>query len=176
MTWCADLSRLERVCQMQGYQQVSGNMENLLLAVVDVTLMMQNAALAAESMGLGMCYIGGIRNDSQAVIDLLGLPKLVFPLVGMTVGWPERAPMIRPRLPLEAVLHWEQYNDDDEAHLRAYDQAMIATGIYAGRQVGGGSEMAVSEYGWMAHTARRVSRSHREGLLEILQAAGFALR
>ena len=175
MTWCADLSRLERVCALQGYEQVSGNMENLLLAAVDVTLMMQNATLAAESMGLGMCYIGAIRNNSQAVIDLLGLPKLVFPLVGMTLGWPEKAPMIRPRLPLEAVLHWEQYDADDEALLRAYDRAMIATGIYAGRQVGRAG-MDEEDYGWMEHTARRVSKSHREGLLKVLQDAGFALR
>jgi len=176
MTWCADLSRLERMCDLRGYQQESGNMENLLLAVIDVTLMMQNAALAAESMGLGICYIGGIRNDPQAVIDLLGLPKLVFPLVGMTLGWPEKPAMIRPRLPLEAVLHWERYDQDDEAHLQAYDQAMIATGIYAGRQVSGSGSIEESEYGWTEHSARRASKSFREGLLRVLQDVGFAKR
>jgi FMN reductase (NADPH) len=176
MTWCADLSRLERMCNLQGYQQVSGNMENLILGVVDVTLMMQNAALAAESLGLGMCYIGGIRNNPQEVIELLGLPKLVFPVCGMTLGWPEKTPMIRPRLPLKAVLHWECYDQDDEVELRAYDQAMIATGIYAGRQVSGGDKMRENEYGWMEHSSRRVSRSFREGLLQTLQDAGFALK
>jgi FMN reductase (NADPH) len=176
MTWCADLSRLERVCAHQGYRQESGNIENLLLAAVDVTLFMQNAALAAESLGLGICYIGGIRNQPQEVIDLLGLPKLVFPLNGMTLGWPEKPPTIRPRLPLTAVLHWDRYNEDDEASLREYDEAMIETGIYAGRQVSGGGEVAASAYGWMEHSARRASKSHREGLLKVLQDAGFALK
>ncbi|MBN2043845.1 MAG: NADPH-dependent oxidoreductase [Anaerolineales bacterium] len=176
MTWCADLSRLERVCQLQGYQHESGNVENFLLAAVDVSLVMQNAALAAESLGLGMCYIGSIRNNPQEVIDLLGLPTLVFPISGMTLGWPVKAPMIRPRLPLEAVLHWECYNQDDEAYLRAYDQAMVDTGIYAGRQVTGGGEMPKSAYGWLEHSARRVSKSQREGLLKVLQKSGFALK
>ena len=62
----------------------------------------RRAALAAESLGLGICYIGSIRNNTQAVIELLGLPRLVFPVTGMTLGWPAAEPLIRPRLPLSA--------------------------------------------------------------------------
>jgi FMN reductase (NADPH) len=176
LTWCADLSRLERVCDLQGFQNVADNMENLLLGVVDAMLAMQNAGLAAESMNLGFCYIGSIRNDPQTVIDLLGLPRLVFPVSGMTLGWPVKAPMIRPRLPLDAVLHWEQYNQDDEEYLRSYDQAMIETGIYRGRQVSGGEEQPEQEYGWMEHSARRASQSLRPHLRQVLLDAGFKMK
>ena len=79
LAWCADLARLDRACQLRGYEQVTRYVESFLLAAVDTSLAMQNAALAAESMGLGMCYIGAIRNRPQEVIDLLELPRLVFP-------------------------------------------------------------------------------------------------
>jgi len=175
LTWCADLSRLERACEMQGYTNETGYMENLILAAVDVSLMMQNAALSAESLGLGICYIGGIRNQTHEVINLLDLPKLVFPICGMTLGWPMQAPSIRPRLPLESVLHWDTYDSNDEAYMRAYDQEMIATGIYKGRQVSGGDDKPELAYGWAEHSARRASQVFRPHLREVLQKIGFGM-
>ncbi len=176
MAWCADLSRLDRVCKMQGYKQEAGNMENLLLAVVDAAIAMQNAALAAESLGLGMCYIGGIRNNPQEVIDLFQLPKLVFPVSGMTLGWPEKTQRIKPRLDLKSVLHWDSYTEDDEVYLRAYDTEMIASGIYSGRQVLGRDEISEHDYGWMEHSARRVAQSQRPHLRQALLNAGFEMK
>lgn len=176
LAWCADLSRLDRVARKRGYQAISNYAENFLLSVVDVSLAMQNAALAAESIGLGICYIGAIRNNPQEVIDLLQLPKLVFPVAGMTVGWPARAPRIRPRLALQAVLNWETYNTENEdAYLDIYDQEMIATGIYKGRQVKTGNQKDVEIYGWTEHSARRVSKAHRTGLKNVLLKQGFSI-
>ena len=108
LVWCADLARLDRVCQLQGIKQEVEYLDNFLLAVtVDATLAAQNAALAAESLGLGMCYLGALRKDAGAVIKLLQLPRLVFPVFGMAVGWPEMKSWVKPRLPLQTVLHWE---------------------------------------------------------------------
>ncbi|RME52151.1 MAG: NADPH-dependent oxidoreductase, partial [Caldilineae bacterium] len=147
-----------------------------LVAAVDVAIMMQTATLAAESLGLGMCYIGAIRNNPREVIELLGLPKRMFPISGMTLGWPDADPILRPRLPLEAVLHWETYNPDDEEALLAYDQAMIETGIYQGRQVPvPGKPEEVEAYGWLEHTARRVSQPMRTHLRTVLREQGFPL-
>jgi len=177
LAWCADLSRLERVCERRGYKQVSENVESLLVSAVDVALAMQNAALAAESLGLGMCYIGAIRNHPLEVIRLFELPPLVFPVSGMTLGWPAGEPKLRPRLPLEAVLHWESYSTEgEEAAIEEYDQAMIATGIYHGRQISNASGTASnSRYDWSEHTARRVSRIVRPALRQELAERGFLL-
>jgi FMN reductase (NADPH) len=137
---------------------------------------MQTAALAAESLGLGICYIGAIRNQPQDVIDLLKLPKLVFPIAGMTVGWPVHPPRIRPRLPLAAVLHSETYSTtNEEDHLAEYDEAMIATGIYKGRQVSIAGDEEVQVYGWTEHSTRRVSRAVRTGLKEVLAQQGYKI-
>jgi FMN reductase (NADPH) len=177
LAWCADLNRLDRVCEMRGYQQVTSYVESFLVAAADAAIAMQTAALAAESIGLGMCYIGAIRNQPQEVIALLRLPRLVFPISGMTLGWPAVEPFIRPRLPLDAVLHWESYDSSREIDaLEAYDRAMIETGIYRGRQVGVPDGDAEEEdYGWLEHSARRASKPVRTGLREVLRQQGFEL-
>ena len=177
LAWCADLSRMERVCERKGYQQVSEHVESFLVSAVDVALAMQNAALAAESLGLGMCYIGAIRNHPLEVCELLELPRLVFPVCGMTLGWPAVEPKLRPRLSLDTVLHWESYDTQgEEEAIRDYDQAMIATGIYAGRQVSTpGGSATTDEYGWSEHTARRVAKAVRVNLRRELAEQGFGL-
>jgi hypothetical protein len=178
IVWCADLHRLEQVCVMRGYSQVSEYAENFMAAVVDTAIAAQNGALAAESLGLGACYIGAIRNDPQAVIELLAMPHLTFPVVGMTIGWPAAQPETKPRLPVEVVLHWEQYRDAGIAQLlHEYDRTMIASGIYSGRQVPApGRDGELEDYGWLEHSARRVSQAHRVELGDVLRRQGFTLK
>jgi FMN reductase (NADPH) len=178
LTWCADVSRLDRITQARGYPHASEYTEHFLIAAVDAAIAMQNAALAAESIGLGMCYIGAIRNYPLEVIKLLGLPKLVFPISGMTLGWPAGEAMIRPRLPLNAILHWEKYDtsQEDEA-LEVYDTAMIDTRIYRGRQVPvPGKVGEMEDYSWQEHSARRGSKPTRINLKSELQEQGFCLK
>lgn len=177
LAWCADLSRLDRVCKIRGYEQETRYFESLLVAVVDAAIAMQTAALAAESLGLGICYIGAIRNQPEEVISLLQLPKLVFAVSGMTLGWPASEPLIRPRLPLEAILHRERYGVSGEQEaLAAYDRAMIETGIYEGRQVAvPGRDSEVEDYGWTEHSARRASQALRTELSAALRKQGFGL-
>jgi FMN reductase (NADPH) len=178
LAWCADLARLERACQLRGFTQVTEYTENFLMAAVDVAIAAQNAALAAESLGLGICYIGSIRNNPIEVIKLLGLPCLIFPVFGMTIGWPETKGNTKPRLPLGSVLHWETYDrTTEEECLRLYDSTMIATGIYKGRQVPvPGNPEEMEYYSWMEHSARRVSQAQRTELRVELKEQGFDLK
>ncbi len=177
LTFCADRARLNRVSELRGYEQNFSTMESFLISSVDAALVAQNTALAAESLGLGICYIGAIRNNPAAVIELLDLPKGVFPITGMTVGVPLRPTRIRPRLPQEAILHWESYNPDQDEALLAYDQTMIETGIYDNRQVPvNGKEDEMESYGWMEHTARRVSNPARPELRALIMKQGFSLK
>jgi FMN reductase (NADPH) len=176
LAWCADLARLDRVCALRGYTQVTQYVENFLVAALDAVIAAQNAALAAESLGLGICYIGSIRNNPREVIELLGLPRLVFPVVGMTVGYPEKPPSLRPRLPLEAILHRERYNPDQDRALHEYDRVMAATGIYNQRQVPvPGKPGEMEDYGWLEHSARRAAQALRTNLRQVIQEQGFAL-
>ncbi|GAB4426264.1 MAG: NADPH-dependent oxidoreductase [Anaerolineales bacterium] len=177
LAFCADLARLEHIAAQRGYAQIAEYTENFLIAAVDAAIVAQNTALAAESLGLGICYIGAIRNNPREVIELLGLPRLVFPITGMTIGWPQHPPRVRPRLPLREVLHWETYQPPSDQAIREYDQAMIETGIYKGRQVAApGKEDEMEAYGWTEHSARRVAQVVRPWLREVLEEQGFKLK
>ncbi|MCJ7718191.1 MAG: NADPH-dependent oxidoreductase [Anaerolineales bacterium] len=175
LLWCADFSRLKRVCEHQGYDLEPGYVENFMVGTVDAAIAMQNAALAAESLGLGFCFIGSIRNAPGDLIEMFHLPKLVFPVAGMTLGWPVESPQIRPRLPLDAVLHWETYQQNDLNYLNEYDRVMIKTGIYGGRQIDS-QDQAPEDYGWMEHSARRSSKPSRPHLRESIRKSGFLLK
>jgi len=174
LLWCADFSRLKRVCHHQGYEVEASFIENFMVATVDAAIAMQTAALAAESLGLGFCYIGALRNDPRKIREIFSLPDLVYPVSGMTLGWPVEPPMIRPRLPLEAILHRDTYNEDDLEMLLTYDKMMIETGIYSGRQVDK-EDQDPDQYGWMEHSARRTSKPSRPHLRETIHEAGFSL-
>ncbi len=97
--------------------------EQLIVGTVDATLAAQNLAVAAESMGLGMCYIGSLRNDMGKVIEILELPNGVIPLFGMVVGKPDHEGSRKERLPFEAVYHENTYKtfEETKAELDEYD-------------------------------------------------------
>ncbi len=69
----------------------------LWLGLLMQRLPCQNSALAAESLGLGICYIGAIRNDPKQIREFFDLPDLVFPVFGMTLGWPVDPPLSTPQ-------------------------------------------------------------------------------
>lgn len=182
--FCPDIYRLHYLTERQGREFGATYLEMFLLACVDTALVMQNVAVAAEAMGLGICMCGAIRNNPQDVIDLLALPRGVFALAGMCVGYPAATNEVKARLPLPSVLHREQYSDAAlEESLVAYDRTMIDSGIYAGRQVqaSASDNGTAPEYGWAEHTARRVSKPDtiaastglRENLRTVLEAHGW---
>lgn len=100
------------------------NMESLLVSVVDTAIAAENMAVAAESLGLGVCYIGGIRNDLNRVSELLKLPKYTIPLFGLTIGIPETKNKVKPRLPLRNFSAQNTYSVADFTDLTDYDQTM----------------------------------------------------
>lgn len=122
---CADYNRLKHAGELQGESIVFDQAENLIVAVTDVGLLAQNLALAAESKGYGICYIGGVRNNMEEISELVGLPEGVFPVYGLTVGVPNEANEVKPRLPVEAILHENEYDEAKYASLLPeYDETI----------------------------------------------------
>ncbi|MCH2132715.1 MAG: oxygen-insensitive NADPH nitroreductase [Phycisphaerales bacterium] len=123
---CGDVRRHRLIGQRDG-MPYDTQCEAFLLAVVDATLFAQNMVLAFESMGYGICYIGGLRNNLADVSALLSMPEGLYPLFGLCVGRPAQDPMIRPRLPQQSVLFDDAYPDDDAmlAEIEAYDATML---------------------------------------------------
>jgi FMN reductase (NADPH) len=129
--FCADLNRHHVLSEMEG-KDLSESLEStekFMVALIDAALAAQNAAIAAESMGLGVCYIGGIRNQLEEAAKVLGTPERVIPLFGLSVGYPAQDPDKKPRLPLEHIYHENGYQQDQETYkkqLEEYNQTVSA--------------------------------------------------
>jgi nitroreductase len=174
LLWLVDLNRLTGIGEALA-APVEGLrcLESFLLGAVDTSLAAQSALVALESIGLGSCYIGGIRNKPAEVAAELRLPPNVFALFGMTVGHPDpkRPASVKPRLPQEAVLFRETYGVGDKSHaLAAYDRRLRTFQ----------REQAMVERDWTEQAAQRVggahlARSGRHLLRDILRGLGFGL-
>lgn len=168
LVWCADLYRLHEVTKphLQGAATHEDSMENFIVATVDVALAAQNAAVAAESLGLGIVYIGGIRNQIAKVSELLGLPELVYPVFGMCLGYPAGINGVRPRLPQQAILHRNKYNAESTVEqVKVYDEVSQA---YLRERSGGKTDTP-----WSEIMAKRLAEGTRLHMKDYLLEKGF---
>jgi len=168
LLFCADFCRLEEAAKLHGKEIPLGPAENLLVAVTDVALFAQNVAVAAESKGYGICYIGGVRNAPDEISKLVGLPKGVFPTFAMTIGVPAKRNEVKPRLPLEAILHEDTYDQEKyPALLKNYDETMKT--YYHNR----GSNQ--KDETWTQQMADYLEKPHRPHMKEFLKNQGFTV-
>lgn len=122
---CMDFHRIEKAAQMTNTEIDYTMAENLLLATTDVALFAQNIAIAAESQGYGICFIGGVRNQPKEISQLLQLPAGVSPMYAMSIAVPAEANEVKPRLPIEAIYHENHYNSEKYNQLiPQYDETM----------------------------------------------------
>ena len=165
---CADMKRNEQLAIKHGTTPKTGFTEHFVIAAVDAGLFAQNLVTAAESAGLGVCYIGALRNNPQRVSELLQLPELVCPMFGLCLGYPAQDPEVKPRMPLSLVMHQEQYQTEiDESTLQDYDE--IVREYYATRAGGNKSQ------GWSEQMATFFSKESRPHMLEYLRSKGFVM-
>lgn len=173
LLWIVDHSRLALIGDQLGTPADGLHfLESFLLGAVDTSLAAQNAVVALESLGLGSCYIGGIRNHPAEVAAELGLPARSFALFGLTVGYPDPAApaSVKPRLPQDAVLFRERYGSVDgtqgaapyDARLRSFQR-----------------EQRMPERDWSEQASQRVrgidSLAGRHVLRDVLHGLGFRL-
>ena len=125
LVFCADLHRAQGICERAGRDFVAGMTEHFIIATVDVALFAQNCVIAAESVGLGACYIGAVRNHPQEISELLHLPDQVYPVFGLCLGYPDQIIDVKPRLPLSVILKENTYRgSEDKTHIANYDEQM----------------------------------------------------
>lgn len=163
---CADLTRPAYACDLHGEDFVGHTLEKGLVSTIDAALVGMSMSLAADSMGLGTVMIGGMRNSPLEVAELFKLPKRVFVVFGLCVGWPKSAPVPKPRQPMAAVVHQETYNSElPEAALDAYDKELAQYYTGLGRET--------PEQSWTRTMADSLSKPRRMQLREQLKTLGF---
>ena len=173
LVFVADLARLRTISAEKGLPGAGLNyMEAFIFAVADAAFAAQNAVVAIESLGLGCCYIGAMRNKPQAVADELGLPNETMVVFGMTVGYPDPSVEtdVKPRLPQSVVLHREKYGQVQENLIADYDETMR----------GFKSDQNMRMVDWTEQAATRVkdeaALTGRHVLKDFLQKRGLTVR
>ncbi|MCP4295050.1 MAG: oxygen-insensitive NADPH nitroreductase [Proteobacteria bacterium] len=167
LVFCADLKRAENACEFEKKEMNHGSMEQLIIATVDVALAAQNAMTAAESMGLGGVFIGGIRNNPAEVCELLNIPNQVYPVFGMCLGYPAEQPEQKPRLPVDVILKKDSYQEDIK-DLERYNE--ICREYYQNRSTGSREDT------WTKQISAMVSKSARPHMKEFLGNKGLGIK
>ena len=174
VVFCANNRRQRQVNKMRGLPFANDHLDALFNASLDAGIALASFVIAAEAAGLGCCPISTIRNHAQVVSDMLGLPDHVFPVAGLALGYPSGPRQISPRLPLRATVHVDQYGEDTERDVAAYDAHRAQVQPYS-------TQRSVNLYGkadpytWSDDKARQYSLPERADFAEFIKAKGFKL-
>jgi len=165
---CADQTVAEYAAQLHGMDFVGNTLEKGLVAAVDVALVGMTMSLAADALGLGSVMIGAMRNDPLEVARILKLPPKVFVVFGLCIGWPRSAPIPKPRLPMEAIVHQEVWgNANRDQAVAAYDQELARHYRDQGRDT--------PDAAWSYTTAEKYNLKRRLELRQQLTRLGFPM-
>ncbi|TFH37481.1 MAG: NADPH-dependent oxidoreductase [Bacteroidia bacterium] len=172
LTFCADFNRFNKWCRQRNAEPGYDNFLSFMNAAIDALLVAQTVCIAAESKGLGICYLGTVIYTAGKIIDLLKLPRGVVPVATVTLGWPGELPAMVDRLALKAVVHNERYKD--------YSSEAIDD-IYTAKEARDDSKQFVEEnrkeYLAQVFTDVRYKKSDNETfskiLLDVIKQQGF---
>lgn len=171
--FCADLYRHTLIGEKE-CKNVEASLEStekFMVALIDTALAAQNAAIAAESLGLGICYIGGIRNNLEDVKKVLHIPDRVIPLFGLAVGYPAKVTGQKPRLPFEHVYHEDGYEQNKEVNLHQLDDYNEIIANYYQQRTNG-----VRKDCWTEQMAAMLEKQTRMYMKEFIQKNKLDLR
>jgi nitroreductase len=189
MIFFIDFRRLEKIMAHRGHEYGYDDMMAIWLGVQDVVLMIQNLTIAAESLGLGSVLYGLTPLKADSIAKIFRVPQRVFPVVGMSVGYPDPAENteIRPRFPLEMAAFEDVYRDHTDEDIRIcmekMDEGYLAQGYYIRSRtkvdlVDKEDTIGFDKYSWSEHISRKFRSAFRKGdpLLDILRKHGFDLK
>ena len=169
LAFCADLTRLEHVLKERNHTLGNNNLEIGLVSSIDASLVGMSAYLAAESLGIKGVMIGAVRNDAVKIAEILELPKFVFCVFGMCLGYPAEMPQQKPRMKQDFVVHREKFQPEKvAASVEAYDPALRAHYEKIGKNTTPDS--------WSHDMDKKFHPQLREGLRAQLKKQGFDFR
>ena len=177
LVFCGDMRRGQRLCDKHGMPHANNNLDTFLNTAVDCSLAMGAFMAAADAVGLGTCPISYVRSHIERVSPLLRLPNGVYPVAGLTVGWPVFRRPTSMRLPQSVVVHREQYDDSAmETNVAAYDERRRAREPKAPAGLKNIDIYPPREgVCWSEDVARQLSVPERFGFAAYLKTKGFDL-
>jgi nitroreductase/FMN reductase [NAD(P)H] len=177
LVWCGDSRRIRRLAEWRNHPFANDHIDAFMNAAVDAGICMQTFIVAAESVGLGCCPVSEIRNHIEQLSDELELPRYVFPVAGLAVGWPLELSALSMRLPMTVTVHDDRYDDADLIdEVSAYDRRREKYAPTAPAKQRMVDEFGVAaDYGWSENRTRQYSKPAREDFGRYLRKQGFNL-
>ena len=175
LVFCANNRRTRQVGDWRGKPYANDHLDHFMNSAVDAGIVMTTFIRAAEAVGLGACPISAVRNKPREVSALIGLPDWVFPVAGLTVGWPFYEGRITPRLPLDVTVHVDRFDESRvREHIDAYDRRRHALMPYrTQRDTKRFGEAAF--YGWSEDKARQYGVPERTDFGAFIREKKFKL-
>lgn len=127
LIFVADSYRNFRIGQSKGYDENSAkDMDKFFSSFTDACITAQNIVNAAEAMDLGAVYFGSVLNDAEKIIEILALPELTMPVVGLGIGYPNQEPQLKPRMEMKLRVFENSYKvfDNYLEAIKDYDEEM----------------------------------------------------
>jgi hypothetical protein len=184
-TICLDPHKFELIMARRDWKLILNDLGFLVLGIQDAALMAENMVVAGRSLGLGSCFLGSAPYRAEEIAKEYSLPKRVFPLVQLVMGYPAEDPPARPRYPLEYTLFEDEYPALDQdlvsEAMRIMDEGYLAQGYYrnlkAKIRLEGDREETFSydDYSWTEHICRKLGQWDPDPteLLEQFAKRGF---
>ena len=173
--FCGNNRRQRLLHDWRGRDFVNDHLDAFFNAAIDAAIALAAFVTAAEASGLGTCPISAVRNEAQAISDLLHLPKHVFPVAGLAFGHPVAQPEVAKRLPLSMTLHTDRYNENDlQRGITSYDTNRAAAQPYTAQRNTNlyGVDL---DYCWSEDKVRQYNLPERENFGAYIRAHGFIL-
>jgi len=185
-TLCVDYHTLELIMARRGWKTVTNDLTLMFFGIQDVSLMAENMVIAGRSLGLGSCLLGSAMYNAERIAKQYRLPKRVFPLVQLVMGYPDEDPPPRPRYPMEFTLFEDRYPEMDEdavsGAMSAMDRGYIAQDYYRKQRAKISLEnnrrretFTYADYSWTEHISRKWGQWYPEPkeLVEQMRKRGF---
>jgi len=184
-TICVDSHKFELIMARRRWKLVTNDLSLLLFGIQDAALMAENMVVAARSLGLGSCFLGGAPYRADKIAAEYKLPPRVFPLVQLVMGYPAEDPPPRPRYPIEFALFEDEYPKLDEQTItkamNQMDEGYLAQNYY--RQLNAKIPLegdrketfTLNDYSWTEHICRKWGQWYPDpkNLLQQLEERGF---
>lgn len=175
LVFCGNNRRQRQVHTWRNKPFVNDHLDAFVNATADAAIALGAFVTAAEAVGLGTCPVSAVRNRPDEVSTLLALPDHVFPFAGLAVGWPASTPQVSLRLPLDATVHIDSFDEERiEDRVRQYDRRRAATQPYA-EQRRPDLYGAADSYAWSEDKARQYGLPERQGFGAFVRRKGFRL-
>ena len=169
LVFCADYNKVRKIAEFKNVEMpdFEHTADGVIVGIVDASLALMSALVAAESCGLGTCCIGYTRTAApEAIAELLKLPKGVFVVCGLAIGIPREMPDLKPKQSEKLLIHSNCYRGDDVVKdMVDYDSKII--------EFNATRSGTKSDNDWASHILDYYNQAMNYNMLDALKNCGY---